>query len=112
MSVANFLNHTANLQTPDVDSDSSAGIEREWTTALTAEPVRVEDASAKEIANYANSGAEITHRIFCLTNTPTVNARWEYDSRYFIVKDIKRRRMIGNVESFWVNMCQEIAPNG
>lgn len=112
MSVANFLNHTADLQTPTDSTDSSAGVERAWATALTAQPIRVEDASAKEISNYANNGVEITHRLFCLTNTPTALSRWVYDGRYFLVKEILRRRMIGNVESFWVNMCQEIAPNG
>lgn len=112
MSVANFLNHSANLETVTNSTDLSAGMERSWATALTAEPVRVEDASAKEIQTYSNNGVEITHRVLCLTNTPTANARWNYDGRYYLIKDILRRRTIGGVESFWVNMCQEIAPNG
>lgn len=112
MSVANFLNHSGTLQSLDTESDLSAGIQRTWTDELTGQAIRVEDASAKEIETQAANGAAISHRIFCLTDAPQIGQRWVYDSRYFVVKSILRRRGIGGVESFWVNMCLEVAPNG
>lgn len=114
MSVPNFFNHSADLQSPTYSSDASAGIER-WsnpTTVLTAEPVRVEDASAREVSDYGMKNIEITHRVFTTSNSPQNGYRWSYDSRYYVVKDILRRRGIGGIETFYVNMCQEIAPNG
>ena len=110
--IANFLNHTGTLQSVSVESDRSTGVQRTWTDELTGQPIRVEDASAREIADRAAHGVEVTHRIFCLTDTPQALQRWVFDGRYFIIKEILRRRGIGGIESFWVNMCQEVAPNG
>lgn len=114
MSLANFLNHAATLQSPTYDSDDSAGIKR-WedpTDVLTDEPVRVEDASAREVSDYGMRNIEITHRVFTTSTSPQNGYRWSYDDRYYIVKDILRRRGIGGIDNFYVNMCQEIAPNG
>ena len=112
MSLANMLNQTGALQSVANESDLSAGMVRSWTTVLSNEPIRVEDASAKEIEAYAANGVEITHKVFCLTNTPESSWRWSYDGRYFIIKSILRRRTIGNIESFYINMCSEAAPSG
>ena len=118
MSLASLLNQTADLQSRDYTSDSSAGI-KPWndpgttiTTVLTAQPVRIEDASAREINDYGSRNIEITHRVLSQTNTPQNGNRWVYDDRYFIVKDILRRRAIGGIDSFYINMCSEVAPNG
>ena len=112
MSLANLLNQTGTLQSVTNESDLSSGMVRSWTTVLTGEPIRVEDASAKEIEAYAANGVEITHKVFCLTNTPESSWRWVYDGRNFIIKSILRRRAIGNIESFYINMCSEAAPSG
>jgi len=118
MSLSSLLNQTADLQSRTYSADGSAGL-RPWgdpgtttTTVLTAEPVRVEDASTREINDYGSRNIEITHRVFCQTNTPQNGNRWVYDNRYFIVKDILRRRTIGGIDSFYINMCSEVAPNG
>lgn len=114
MSVPFFFNHTANLQSPTYDTDGSAGIKR-WdspTTVLTAEPVRIEDASAKEVSDYGARNIQISHRIFTTSTSPQNGYRWYYDSRYYIVKDILRRRGIGSIPTFYVCMAEEIAPNG
>ena len=112
MSLANMLNQTGTLQSVTNESDLSAGMVRSWTTVLTGEPIRVEDASAKEIEAYAANGVDITHKVFCLTDTPESSWRWTVDGRNFIIKSILRRRTIGNIESFYVNMCSEAAPSG
>lgn len=112
MSVANFLNHVGTYQSVANESDLSTGNVRTFTTVLTNQPIRVEDAKASMIAAYATNGVEITHRIFSLTDTPQASGRWLYDGRYFIIQEILRRRTIGNVESFWINMCKEVAPSG
>lgn len=114
MSLANFLNHTADLQSRTYETDASAGL-KAWenpTTVLTAQPVRVEDASAREINDYGSRGIEITHKVFNLTDTPQNGNRWVHNERYYVVKDTLRRRGIGSVDSFYINMCSEIAPNG
>lgn len=114
MSVPFFFNHTADLQSPTYETDSSAGIVR-WdnpTTVLTAEPVRVEDASAKQVADYGMNNIQISHRIFTTSTAPQNGYRWYFDSRYFIVKDILRRRGIGSIPTFYVCMADEVAPNG
>lgn len=114
MSLTNFFNHTASCQAPTFDTDASAGVRR-WgnpTDVLTDEPVRVEDASTKEINDYGMRNIQITHRIFSTSTVPQSSYRWIFDSRYFIVRDILRRRAIGNIPDFYIYMSQEVAPNG
>ena len=117
MSLAALLNQTADLQSCDYDSDTSAGIKRKYppdggSTVASGVAVRIEDASLREKEAYATQNIYITHRIITESTAIQNGYRWSYGGRYFIVNDIARRRAIGGMNDFYVAMCEEVAPNG
>ena len=113
--ISGFLNHSANYLEPQYQTDLSAGVtrgEQPWPYLLHGELIRVEDASANAIATAAARGILITHRVFTTSDKPKNGGAWHFDNRYYIVREILRRRALGGIGDYFINMCHEVAPSG
>jgi SPP1 family predicted phage head-tail adaptor len=86
MSVEDLLTDTVNVQTPTATRDNYGGYEESWANSIVSLPVRIQPLSGSERFAMGKTGANITHRMYCV---PPPTAIGEKDRLTFGSRTLK-----------------------